>query len=545
MTVQVTTYTLSFLLILSATHGQQSVTLPESYIERARRGGAVLELPLKDAIRLALTNNLEIAIEDFNEELNRELITVTRGFYDPVLQVEFGWNSNKTPTFSILTAGRGIPTLINKNWSAATTLRQNVTGGGSFDLGFNNNRFTTNNAFSFINPRFISNFQFSFTQPLWRGFRETSTERQLKLYNLDTRIDDSTFQQRVSEIVQQVENQYWDLVFAVENQETRRQSMKLAILQYENNQKRVNLGLEAALEITSSRAEVANREQEMIQSEVQIVNAHNGLKALLAPDSRASIWSLILIPTDRPQMQELTLTLEYAVETALKRRPELEQVRLQVAKNEVDRKYQEKEGKPKVDLVLSATSIGTSGNVFTNELIDSDGDGVPDTPGDQIPLPQNPFFGNLNESWSQVFGFDFMTYGVSFSVEIPLRNRSNEGERARVAIAERRLLSQMKNQRQLVTVDVRNAYEAIAIQKKRLAAARLATQLSVEQLEGENKRFQAGLTTNFQVLLFQRDLAQARVQELQARIDYQRTLTALKRAMFTIVEENDIVMARS
>ena len=112
------------------------------------------------------------------------------------------------------------------------------------------------------------------------------------------------------------------------------------------------------------------------------------------------------------------------------------------------------------------------------------------------------------------------------------------------SITKQRLSNQLKNQQQMIIVDVRNAYEEIQTQKKRLEAAKLALQLSEEQLSGENKRFESGLSTNFEVLRFQRDLAQARVQELRALIDYQLALTALEKAMYTIVDDNEILMAR-
>ena len=93
-----------------------SYRVPESYLERARREGPVLEVSLKDAIRLALTNNLQIEIENYNEELNKQLIFGTKGFYDPILEFSLGWNSAEQPNTSILDAGRGIPTRIFKRW---------------------------------------------------------------------------------------------------------------------------------------------------------------------------------------------------------------------------------------------------------------------------------------------------------------------------------------------------------------------------------------------------------------------------------------------
>ena len=152
----------------------------------------------------------------------------TKGFYDPVLSFSLGWQSLERPNTSILDAGRGIPTTISKDWTFDSQLNQNVIGGGALTLTFNNQKSSTNRSFTFINPQYGSSFTAQFTQPLWRGFRQTQTERQLKVYNLDLEISDSQFKQRVSEIIQQVENQYWELVYAIENYEARRRSLAVS-----------------------------------------------------------------------------------------------------------------------------------------------------------------------------------------------------------------------------------------------------------------------------------------------------------------------------
>ena len=517
---------------------EREFSRPESYVERVRREGAFLELTLNDAIKLALSNNLEITIENYNEEIHRQRMVGTKGFYDPVLNFTVGWNSLTIPTTSVLDAGRGIAERSSDNFAWNSALEQNFPGGGSFNVGFDNQRFSSNSTFSFINPRFGSDFAISLRQPLWRGFKRTETDRQLKLVNLDSQINDSQFEQRVSEIVQEAQNQYWELVFSIANHETRRHSVELAIIQHQNNQKRVRIGVAAPIEITSSHAEVASREQEMIQSEVDIIRAQNGLKRLLAPDPKASIWNLVLISIDCPQSQEVRITLEEAIETAISRRQELEQVRLEIERNEVDRSFYQKEGKPRIDLRADFGSRGASGRVFSGVGGFFGGTGVPEVD------ENNPSFGNLTKAWGQTFGFDFTNWGIFADVRIPLRDRSNAAQLAQVAIRERQLLSRLKDQQQMVIVDVRNAFESIVTQKKRSEAARLAGRLSEEQLEGENKRFQAGLSTNFEVLRFQRDLVQAVSQELRAEIDYQLALVSLQKAMYVITDANDIRIAR-
>ncbi|MFB3068785.1 MAG: TolC family protein, partial [Acidobacteriota bacterium] len=221
---------------------QGDLVIPESYLTRMRQEGPVLEVTLKEAIRLALVNNLEIAIENYNEDLNREQIIKTRSFYDPTYRLSVGWTSSESPTTSSLQAGGAITVNNTDRFSFDHQLLQNVVGGGILDITFSNSRNDTNSRFSFINPRFNSTFNVAFTQPLWRGFRETNTERQIELYNLNSEINETQFEQRVSEIVQQVQNQYWELVYAVEANETQRQSVELAAIQHENNRKRVEIG---------------------------------------------------------------------------------------------------------------------------------------------------------------------------------------------------------------------------------------------------------------------------------------------------------------
>ena len=318
----------------------QDIQVPESYVERMKRTSVVMDLSLQESIRMALSNNLEIAIENYNEDMNREQIVKARGFYDPTLSFTVGWNSRENPTTSVLQTGGGIPVQLSDGFTWDTTLNQNVKGGGALRVLWTNSRNLTNSTFTNVNPNYNTNFDIQFIQPLWRGFgKKTATERQIKIANLDTEISDTQFKQRVVEIIQQVQNQYWELVYAVENYETQRKSVELAIVQHRNNVTRAEIGVMAPIEITSSHAEVATREQSLIQSEVQIIDAQNNLKRMLAPDPSASIWNLTLIPIDRLRMRDVSLTLQEAIETSVRNRPELERVKLQKEKNEVDRRF--------------------------------------------------------------------------------------------------------------------------------------------------------------------------------------------------------------
>jgi len=522
-----------------ANGGSVDYEIPDSYVDSARQSGPYSELSLQEAVRMALENNLQIEIEGYTQELNKELMYGTEGFYDPLFNFAIGWNSSERPTTSVLEAGQSVRTTISKRWNYNSSLSQNVRGGGNVALQFNTNSASTNSFFSYINPSYNSNLNLSFTQPLWRGFRNTTYGRQMKLYNLDAKINESQFKLTVAGIINQVQSQYWELAYAIENHETRRQSLKLALIQLADNRKRVEIGVLAPIEITSSRAEAASRSQEMIASEVSITNAQNSLKGFLSPDTKDPLWGRIIIPTEKPLLREVNMTLDEAVETALKKRPELEQLTYQVTQNEVDRSYYINQGKPDISFTAGLISQGTSGIVY-----DTSGGSSGGLPGvGPIPALDHPFYGKYGTAWSQVYGFDYLTYNFGINVEIPIRNRSNKAQLAQLAINDRRYQTQVRSVQQSVMVEVRNAFQNIITQQESMDAARVARELSEEQLDGVTKRFAAGLSTNFEILQYQRDLVNAQVNELRAMIDYQLALAALQAATFTIVDDNDVLIA--
>lgn len=509
----------------------------KTFADRVREEGHYKELSLKDAIRLALVNNLDIAIQNFNEETLRQNVRGAHGAYDPTLSFNVGWRSSTRPITNTLTAGGNLNVFRNDGLNWDTTLVQPVRFGGRFQLDLTNRRDSDNSTFNTLNPRFNANFNVRYTQPLWKGFIDTSQERQIKISNLDLEISDLQFEQRVSLVVRQVQDLYWDLVLAIDNFEAERRSMNLAIVAFQDSEKRVEIGIEAPIQITSARSEVATREQSMIQSEVGIVNAENDLKNLLAAAPDDSLWDLRILPTDRPDLRQPSLALREAIAIAIKNRPELKEFDKRLEKNAVDKKFYRRERRPKIDLNISYGSVGARGDAFT---AGQDENGFPIL----IPSPNSPSQGGFGSSYAEVFGFNFTNYSVSADITIPLRNRVSDAAIANASIAERRLLSERRQTQQRISVEVRKAFQQIEIQKKRLDATRVARELQEEQLDGENKRLQAGLSRNFEVLRIQRDLANAVKDELAAQIAYSKAITALKQAMYTLVASNDIVLAK-
>jgi HAE1 family hydrophobic/amphiphilic exporter-1 len=502
--------------------------------------GQPLTLSVRDAIERALKSNLDIRLERYTLDVNRIRLVGAAGFYDPAVTLSSTANSSTTPATSLL-QGSSITSETSASRSFSTGIQQNLWSGGSLSVTASEARSSTNNSFSFVNPIFGSGLDVRFSQPLLKNFVRNPTRRTLRILNLNTRIGEAQFRQAVAALVQRVVEQYWNFAFALESLQARQESRELAVNQRNQIQQKVQAGLLTPIALASANAEVAFREQEIIQSEAQIVAAENGLKALLADDPTADIWRRTLIPSGSPDPGHPPASLDDAIAEALRNRPELEALDLQTRQNQIDRDFLKWDSRPQVNLVAGFGSIGRAGQVYRT-LYDTNNSFVP---VGREPDPTHPGFGGISKSLGQAFAFDYPNWTLGVNVQVPILNRSAKAQIAEADVARARLDTSVKRQQQAIMVEVANAFEIVALNRKALEVARVARELSQEQVRGETARFEAGFTTNFEVLRYQRDLADARLRELRAKVDYEIAVAALQKATAQIVSANDLVIARA
>jgi outer membrane protein TolC len=508
---------------------EQLAPLPLSPVEKAEKDGTALSLSLKDLTKLALQNNLDIAIQDTNEQLYQQKVIQAFGPYDPTFTAGLGYNTGKTPNTRVDTAStQGTFSSSNRaNWNFGFT--QNVPTGGGISALWNTNRSDNNQAFSLFTPQFSSNLSVNFTQPLRRNFRIDQYRSQIKLVNLDLQTNDSKFKQKVTETIASIQSQYWDLVSAIRDYEIKRESVRLAQVQLRDNKKKVEIGTLAPIGVTEAQATVAQREVDLISSEERILNVENALRALISNDRNAEIWSKVIVPTETADFREYKVDLETAIDTALKNRPELEQFDLSLKQSDISLQLSENLRKWKVDLQAGFGSIGVAG---------------PQSVKDGVPVIPNYLVGAVGTAYKTIFTQGFTNWSVGFQVEIPLRNRTVESQLAQQRITRRQTLMQRKFTEQSIQVDIRNAVQKLETNRKQVETAKVGRQLAKEQLDGEEKRFQAGLSQNYLVLQRQNELASAQFTELQALINYKKSIIALQKAMYTLLESNEFEIAK-
>ena len=503
--------------------------LPLSPIEVAEKDGTVLRLSLKDITKLALQNNLDIAIQDTNEQLSQQKIIAAYGNYDPKLTAQLGVNSQISANTNLATAStQGNPKNDRANWNF--TFSQNVKTGGQLQATWNSSRSDNNSSFSLFTPQYNSAMTVQFMQPLWQNLRIDSTRGNIKLVNLDLESTDSKFKQKVTETIANIQQQYWDLVSAIRDYDIKRSSVKLGQITLRDNKKKVDVGTLAPIAITEAQADLKSRELNLISSEEQILRQENTVRQLISNDRNAEIWSKVIVPTDQPDFVEYKVDLNTAIDTALKKRPELEQYDIQLQQSDINLKMTENSRKWQFDVTGQFGTTGVAGPQ-TIKL------GQPTVPPELV--------GGIGTAYKTNFTQGFTNWQVSFNISVPLRTRNLDSQFAQQKIQRQQTLMNRRSQEQNIQVEIRNAVQKLKTNRQQVEQAKMQQQLSKEQLDGEVKRYDAGLSENFRVLDRQNQLAMSENTYLVNLINYKKAIIALQKAMYSLLESNEFEIAKS
>ena len=516
--------------------------LPESPVEIAEKNGTALRVSLMDLTKLALQYNLDIAIQDTNEELKRQAIFQQQGNYDPQLSASLGYNSRKNAnTTQYDFSAESFNKSDTAQWNF--TFNQPVKTGGTFQAQWNTNRRESNSNSAIFNPSYGSSFTLQFTQPLWRNFKIDSNRANIKLANLDLDTSDSQFRQKVTNTIANIQSNYWDLVSAIENYDIRRNSVRLAQINLRDNRKKVEVGTLAPIEVTDAEATVASREVDLIGAEETILRAENTLRSLISSNRNAEIWRQVIVPIERPDFEEYKVDVTTAIDTALKNRPELEQAEISLRQMDIQKRLVENNRKWQFDLTAQFGSSGTAGPQGCQKN-NYPGECLTDENGNEILLTPPALVGGLGTSYKTMFTEGFTNWQVQFQVTIPLRNRSLDAQLAQQNIQRQQELMNIRKTEQSIQVEIRNALQTLETNRKQVETAGIARKLAEERLDGENKRFDAGLSQNYLVLQRQNELSSAQYSELQALIRYKQAIITLQEAMYTLLEANEFEIAK-
>jgi outer membrane protein len=517
-----------------------------------------ISLRLREAVMLALENNREIEIERLNSRMNEFDLRAARGAYDPSLTAGVFYDHSVTPVASLL-AGGADGRLKTTDVAGTGKISQRLPWqGGSVRAIFDQSRATSQNLFNSLNPQFATSLSVEFSQPLFRGRRIDDPRRQIKIVKRRLDLSDSQFRQRAIEVVAKVERAYWDLVFALRDEEIKRESVELARTQLAHNQRLVEQGALAPVDAVSTRVEVERRTDEAEAAVETIQRAENALKALIVAPGDTEMWNAALAPVEKPELDSSApMPFEDALKIAFKNRPEMEQYRLRGEMNKIDVDYFRDETKPRIDLTASYGTFGLAGKARTDlnpisasqeqlfARIDrlSQIAGLPSLPSFPVGAAPEKFIGGYGQSVGNLFRNDYRAWRVGVNIELSIGNRAAKARLGRAIAEGNQIEARRQRAEQSIEVEVRDALQAVETARRRVEAAKSSRANAELQHASERRKFDAGQSTNFFVLDRQNALSAARGRELKALTDYNKAVSELQHALSTTLANNNVAVA--
>jgi outer membrane protein TolC len=564
-------------------------------LDQLMRDGKIY-LSMDDAVALALENNLDIAIQRYNFGIADTDVMRAKSGANGILGVPFGVIQNTpgggvgglsgivgsgpggtsaatggigsgTAGFSGSTEGSGSlissfdPILTGTlQWDRGHTIASNAFSGasvvgsdsttGNFSyqqgfqsgtnllVGFNNSRSGSNSTFNTYSPSLNSSFQFKLTQHLLQGFGFAANDRLIRITKNNREITDVAFKLQIITTVDQIENLYWNLVFAYENVRVANESIAFAQKTLSDNQKQVQIGSLAPIEVVRAQNTVAADQQSLIQAEtnldLQQLLMKNALSRSLQDPALASAE---VIPTTTMALpdQEPVVPTEDLINQALQHRAELVESRIDLTNRDLSDKAIKNSLLPSLDLFAyyGGSGLGGSQNPLNLTSNGCQGFGCSTSP-----VPSVGYGSTLN----QLVDSTASDKGMGVTLSIPIRNRAAQalGIRSQIEYRQAQMrLQQVENQ---VRIEVRNAQFSVTQNRSAVESAQAGVELAKQSLDAEQKKFNLGASTSTLVLQNQSGLATAESNLVSAMAAYEKAQVELDRATGLLIEHAGIDM---
>ncbi len=488
-----------------------------------------MSMSLEECIVKALKDNLGVAIQVLGPQISAAAVNQAQEKYFPTLSLSARSTKSENAAFSYLDSPGDSTINRTQNYNFLNA-SQGLPTGGTLSLGFTGYRTTTNSRGITIDPRYGTTLSFNLSQPLLKNAGLKVNRREIMVANNNLGVSQENLKNALIDTVYNVESAYWNLVYSIENLDVRRQSLALAKDLLDKNQRSVEVGTLAPIEVLSAQAEVATREADLIQAETQIKSNEDQLKLLLHITGEEDKAMTALVPKDKPTYVVREVNLEEALATAIANRTELKIAQLGLQNDRLNLSYTKNQTLPDLSLSASYSSPGIDGTrIFyvpgTNPL-----DGIIDHT-----LP-----GDITGAIKQTLKFTYPNWNLGLTLSLPLANVFSRAALAQAKLNLRQSMLDLENQKDQVYLEIKNAVRAVDANYKRILAYTKARELAEQKLAGEEEKFRVGQSTNYIVLTYQRDLATARISELNAIVSYNVSLAALERSMGTNLQSRNI-----
>ena len=381
--------------------------------EQPSASAETLRLTRDEAVRMAMENNPELAVVRYEPGASDARVAAAYAAFLPTFTSGFNRNSAATPPVNLFSGEAGIQT---DYWSADAGLVQRLKwGGASYNVSFVSQRTTTDNPFTSFTPSLTSALQAIFSQPLLRDFKTDPARAQVEIENRNRDIADIQVRERTAQVAANAESGYWALVAALASVDVQQRSLELAQELERNNRARVDVGQSPPLDLVAARAEVAQRQENLIIARTTALQAEDLLRTLIVDPKRTDYWSVRIDPAERQPAVTGAPNVDEAVRRALADRSDIAQARKQIENSDTNVALAKNQTLP--DLRAQATYL-TNGQ-GGSRLIREGG-----FPGAIVGL-QNTSYGSV---LGQVMGADYPTWTRRFLAVLPARPQRQRGQ---------------------------------------------------------------------------------------------------------------------
>ena len=479
---------------------------------------------LNECIVQAVKRNLGVAVQVYSSELASLSVSRSREKFLPTLGFDFGKQDQNSASYSWMDAADRVTTNY-RNYGGS--LSQAIPFGGNVSASLTGYKNLTNARFQTINPRFGNTLTFSFSQPLLKDFGWGISHKDILVARNSRDIAENDLKKTLLDTVYSVEQTYWQLVLSIESLKVRQQSLKLAEDLFDQNQKKVKIGTLAPKEILSVQSDVASRKADILQARSQVKDYTDSLRALINSLDPASGGDIA--PADMPPLERYDVGVDEAFTQALKNRPDLKSSALGIRNRELDYAFAKNQLLPQLNLSASYWSPGIGGDQILY---------LDNNPLTGVVIGRIPGGGDM--ALRDAFHFKYNNWSVALSLDVPLNSVFSRAAAAQARASLDQETARMKNTEQQAYLEIRTAVRAVQTNYERVNAYKVARELAEEKLAAEQAKLEAGLTTTFVVLSYQRDLSNARLMELSALIDHTLSIARLEKAMGTSLEKKNI-----
>jgi outer membrane protein len=485
-------------------------------------GATPARFTMREAVAAALQNNPGLIAQSLTPVIEQQGIQGALAFFDPVFGAETNYNHTVTPATSAL-AGTDLVDTSNANWDFFA--RKGLLTGANLQIDFLNKRFKSNSDFQGLSPQYGPDAAITLNQPLLRGFGLYFTRLRLRIAETATDAAIEDYTAAVANFIARVVRAYWDVVLTTDQLRVKRESLGLAQQTVRDNTTRVDVGVLPPVAVKESEAEAARREEEVIVAENALFQAQRVLQQIVYLPGFNEWLPRAVEPVDLPSRERIRLDPERSLQTAVKQRGEIRAARLNVEANELNVAFNQNQLMPKLDLF---------GNYGVNAIA-----GDPTRASDPLSF-RSIYGGTYGDALGRLVSNNFYSYGGGIRLEIPLGNAQGEAQFKQSRVQREQAMASYRQRVADVTLEVGQAFGDVNSNMKRIDATRVARELAEENLRNQTKRYEVGMVTTTDLLKFQNEVTNARLNENQAVVDYNNSTTALERAEGTLLRRFNV-----